>query len=62
MVFILNLIQEILEEFFSKLEEDNEVPNHLTSELKKLWLETKFDSKKSILNLIKESFGDNIED
>ena len=52
-MFILNLIQEILEAFFSKLEEDNEVPNHLTSELKKLWLETKFDSKKSILNFLK---------
>lgn len=61
-MFILNLIQEIIEEFFSKLEEDNEVPNNLTSELKKLWLETKFDSKKSILNLIKESSGDTIED
>ena len=59
---ILNLIDEILEEFFSKLSEDNEIPDRLTSELKKLWIETKFDSKVSIRNLINESFDEDFED
>ncbi len=58
----MNLIQEILDKFFIRLGEDDEIPYHLTSELKKLWLETKFDSKKSILNLIKGSSSDNFED
>jgi len=58
----MNLINEILEDFFSKLDEDNKIPNNFTSELKELWLETGFNSKKSILNLIKKSLGETFED
>lgn len=59
---ILDIIQEILEEFFNKLKEDKDIPDHLTSQLKHLWNETKFESRASILNLIKEGFGKDFED
>lgn len=53
MVKVMNIQDEIFEEFFNKLENDGNIPEELINGLKKLKEQRKIKSQKKILELIK---------
>jgi uncharacterized secreted protein with C-terminal beta-propeller domain len=50
--------EEILEEFFKKLEEDEEFPDSIIEELKKLWENEEIISQEKIFEVIKRGCSD----
>ena len=58
----MDIINEIIKEFFEKLSIDSEIPQSLIIELKNLWENEKLNSKPSVINSIKKVLGEKYED
>lgn len=51
----MGIQEEIFEEFFKKLEEDEKFPDSIIEELKKLWKNGEIASQEKILEVIERS-------
>jgi len=54
----MGIKEEIFEEFFKKIEEDEEIPRSIIEELRKLWEEGEVISQEKILEVIKRGCKD----
>jgi len=54
----MGIQEEIFEEFFKKLEEDEKFPDNIIGELKKLWENGEIVSQEKILEVIKRESED----
>ena len=54
----MGIKEEIFEEFFKKIEEDEEIPCSIIEELRKLWEEGEVISQEKILEVIKRGCKD----
>jgi len=58
----MGIREEIFEEFFKKLEEDEKFPCTIIEELKKLWKNGEIASREKIFEVIKSGYEDVSED
>lgn len=54
----MGIKEEIFEEFFKKIEEDEEIPRLIIEELRRLWEEGEVISQEKILEVIKRECKD----
>lgn len=54
----MGIQEDIFEQFFKKLEEDEKFPDLILEELKRLWEKGEIASQEKILEVIKRGVGD----
>lgn len=54
----MGIQEDIVEQFFKKLEEDEKFPDLILEELKRLWEKGEIASQEKILEVIKRGVGD----
>lgn len=54
----MGIQEDIFEEFFEKLEEDEKFPDSIVEELRRLWEKDEIASQEKILEVIKRGYED----